>query len=654
MSDDYKKFLELEEEIAKHDVLYHQKDSPSISDAEYDKLKSQYLKNLHLYPDHKQNVGALPSEKFCKIRHLRPMLSLKNAFNKKDIEDFINRTNKFLNTEQPIKVICEPKIDGVSFTAHYHFGILAYATTRGDGKFGENITENVKTIKHLPLKLNNVPKKIEIRGEIFIERNDFLNMQGFANPRNAAAGSLRQLDHKITAKRPLKYFVYSAFGFTEALTQEEILQELKDFNFLVNKNIAIAYNIDDIVEFYKEIYTKRSTISYDIDGIVCKIDDLNLQERLGRTHHSPRWAIAYKFPSEIGKTKLNSISIQVGRTGTLTPVAELAPINIGGVIVRRASLHNEDNIKRKDIRENDTVLVKRAGDVIPQVTAIDSNLRPEITEEFVFPKLCPVCNSKLVKEGVAIRCTNKIGCKAQIIEAIQHMLEAFSIKGLQEKYIQLLLKHGIIQDIADIFYIPAKIDVLQNLPRWGKKSAKNLAKSIQNSQTVTLDKFILALGIRFVGESNALNLARKYKSISKLNEVLKNINSNNLIAESMKNIDGIGEKIVLTIKEFANKEENLLLIHKLQKKICVTDIEIGENTILSGKKIVFTGTMKSMTRVEAKLKAQLFGATIMNSISNHVHILVKGNNSSSKLAKAQELNIRIITEEEWLNLINHN
>ncbi|MBQ4874599.1 MAG: NAD-dependent DNA ligase LigA [Rickettsiaceae bacterium H1] len=654
MSEEYKKLLTLKEEIEKHDILYHQKDSPIITDDEYDRLKSSYLKLSEGSSEEViSKVGAPPSEKFQKVKHIKPMLSLKNGFSKQDIEDFIARSVRFLNVKEKLEITCEPKIDGVSFTAHYHLGKLIYATTRGDGKFGENVTKNIETIKNLPQEIKNFPEKIEVRGEIFIERTDFAKMQGFSNPRNAAAGSLRQLDSDITANRPLKYFVYTAFGLTGCFTHAEALKKLKTLSFVVNENLLITRNIDEIMDFYNKIYSMRSDIPYDIDGVVYKINSLDLQERLGSTDHSPRWAIAHKFPGEEAKTRIKKITIQVGRMGALTPVAELESVNIGGVIVKRASLHNEDEIKRKDIRENDLVLIKRAGDVIPQVIEADTDFRPKFSTEFSFPASCPVCNSELIKEGAIIRCNGKLKCRAQVTERIKHFCKSLEIEGLKQKQIELLLKEKIVEDIFDIFDIPKKIEQLANIKGWGKLSAKKLVNNINNARNITLDKFIFGLGIRFIGEKNSLILAKEYKSYDNWYDNMLSATKNPSIANSIKNLDGIGEKAVFSIISFFCNSDNVSIITKLCRQVKVIGFAEEQNLPLQEKNIVFTGTMESMTRAEAKFKAKLLGAKVMNTISGNVDMLVVARNSGSKLDKAKELGIKLVTEEDWLKIVGN-
>lgn len=642
--------LQLKQEIEKHDILYHQQDSPIISDAKYDKLKLRYLE---LSPNITPAIGSPPSEKFQKIKHSIPMLSLRNAFTQEDVLEFIKRVRRFLDIQDaPVEIICEAKIDGVSFAAHYQYGELIYATTRGDGTFGENITDNVKTIKSIPIHLVNAPDILEIRGEIFIDRNDFQKLKGFANPRNAAAGSLRQLDKSITAQRPLKYFAYSAFGFPGINQQSEILAGLQDLQFATNPHFLVTSNIQDIWNFYELVYAQRAKMPYDIDGLVYKVNNLVLQQRLGANSHSPRWAIAHKFSAEQGKTLIKEITIQVGRTGALTPVAELEAINIGGVIVQRASLHNIEDIRRKDIRKGDTVIIQRAGDVIPQVVAVDKKFRPKDSQEFSFPEYCPVCGGPIFKEDAIIRCVSNFTCIAQITERIKHMVSSCDIEGLGEKQIQLLLQENLIKDVTDIFDLPKQIEQLSKLPNWGEISANNLINSITKAKNITLDKFILLLGIRFVGERNANILAQEYKSYKKWYYNMIMSTQDVLTANHVKNLHGIGEKIFTSMQNFFTNQDNISILHKLQQQMNVLDMESNDHLPLYGNKIVFTGKLIRMTRAEAKLKAQSIGAEVMSNISNQVDILVAGENSGSKLAKARTLGIKIFTEKEWLALIH--
>ena len=650
MLDNYKKLLDIEEEIRQHNKCYYQNNSPIISDSEYDEIKSHYLTLLEKYPKNTPLVGSPPSKGFKKVQHNTPMLSLKNAFTKQDIEEFIERTNRFLDTHQPLEIICEPKVDGISFSAHYYYGRLICATTRGDGECGENITKNISTIKNFPLELLKAPKELEVRGEIFITRDNLTKMKDFSNPRNAAAGSLRQLDHNITAGRPLEYFVYSAFGLDNTHTHIDILHELQDLSFFVNPKLLISKDLIEIMNFYETIYAARGDIPYDIDGIVYKINNLQLQHRLGSTNHAPRWAIAHKFPAAQGKTRLKKIVIQVGRTGVLTPVAQLKPLNIGGVIIRKATLHNADEIKRKDIRENDIVTVQRAGDVIPQVLEVDLKARLPSSCTFVFPKLCPVCNTTLMKEGASIRCMNTLQCKAQLIERIQHMCSCLGITGLKEKQIQSLLQTKIIENITDIFKIPSKIEPLSMLPGWGKKSAQKLAQNITTSLDVKLNKFILSLGIRSIGESNALTLAREYTSYDNWYKNMLETSYDSPDSHFKMNLDVVGTKTFGEIKKFFSKAENVLICTQLNQHLNITNFEEKKNLKLQNINIAFTGAFTNTSRIEAKTKAQLLGAKTMNNISQNIDLLVAGNNPGSKLNKAKRLGIKIIYEDDWERL----
>ncbi|HCE59785.1 MAG TPA: DNA ligase (NAD(+)) LigA, partial [Wolbachia sp.] len=488
-------FADLQAQINYHDVLYHQRSKPEITDAEYDELKQKAAK----IAEFEDSVGAAPDERFAKVEHIEPMLSIDNAHDEQGVERFLSKIKRFLNIDR-VEMICEPKIDGLSFSAIYENGVFVKAATRGDGHVGENVTHNVATIKDFPKFLQGMEGRLEIRGEVYISNKDFakLNVQNeFANPRNAAAGSLKQLDANITASRPLKYFAYSLIGGTSH-NQHEVLSSLKTLGFCVNENQFIANTLEEMLEFYDKIYNCRYNLDYDIDGIVYKVNDLTLQDRLGSTHKAPRSALAYKFPAICAKTKLNRILIQVGRTGALTPVAELVPINVGGVLVSRASLHNQDEIKRKDIREGDIVTVKRAGDVIPKIEEVDKNARSANAPEFIFPEACPECGSKVQRlEGEAVaRCSGEFTCKAQIIGKLKHFVsqDAFDIDGFGEKQIEFFYKLGLIEQISDIFTLEEKLNKL-NLKEekgWGEKSIVNLLTYIQHRRVITLDRFIFS------------------------------------------------------------------------------------------------------------------------------------------------------------------
>ncbi|RZB12944.1 NAD-dependent DNA ligase LigA [Ehrlichia minasensis] len=661
----------LNSQIQHHDFLYYTQDNPEISDAEYDVLCHKRNLILESFPalalsnNYQDNVGSAPDAKFAKVKHAEKMLSLDNAFNEQDIEKFITRTKKLLNMDnsQSIPISCELKIDGLSFSVIYKKGKIFQASTRGNGYFGENITNNVKTIKNLPHTIQNAPDSLEVRGEIYIDRSDFiqLNKDGnnFANPRNAAAGSIRQLDINITTQRKLKYFMYTIVN-TKCLTQEEILNQLKTWGFCINEHTITTNNIEDALNFYNQLYNNRSNITYDIDGIIYKVNDIKSQHILGATNKSPRWAIAYKFPAAEAKTLVNKISIQIGRTGVLTPIAELAPINIGGVIVTRASLHNKSEIERKDIREGDYVIVKRAGDVIPQVVDVDKNLRAQELTKFIFPTTCPSCGSNLfqAEQEVSIYCTGELFCKNQILEKIKHFVskDAFNIIGFGKKQLLFFYEQGLITNIADIFTLEEKIrnsDLkLESLHGWGEKSIHNLLSAINNSKTISLENFIFALGIRFVGKYIAKTLANYFLSYEKwYHEMLRLAQDENYLL----NIQQIGYKTIHSLKMFFTEQHNLDTINNLVKHITITDVKPTSHlSLLHGKTIVFTGELSSMSRHEAKTKSETAGAKVSSSLSKNTDFLIVGNNPGSKHKKAQSLNIQILTEDLWLQYIEPN
>ncbi|ABD45317.1 DNA ligase, NAD-dependent [Ehrlichia chaffeensis str. Heartland] len=668
MVDQEKAKLELDKlnkQIQHHDVLYYVQDNPEISDAEYDELCRKRNLILNAFPkltqsnDYQNNIGSSPDTKFAKVKHEEKMFSLDNAFNQQDVEKFITRTKKFLNINdnQSIPLSCELKIDGLSFSVIYKKGEIYQASTRGNGYFGENITTNVKTIKNLPHIIHNAPDLLEVRGEIYIDRCDFIQLNNdgnnFANPRNAAAGSVRQLDHNITAQRKLKYFMYTIVN-TACLTQEELLYQLKIWGFCVNEHTITTDNIEEAFNFYNQVYNNRSNINYDIDGIIYKVNDIKSQHILGTTSKSPRWAIAYKFPAAEAKTQLNKISIQIGRTGVLTPIAELSPINIGGVIVTRASLHNKNEIERKDIREGDYVIVKRAGDVIPQIVDVDKNLRTQELTKFVFPTTCPSCGSSVyqAKQEASIYCTGELFCKDQILEKIKHFVskDAFNIIGFGKKQLLFFYEQRLITNITDIFTLEEKIsnsDVkLESLHGWGEKSMSNLFSAINNSKVISLENFIFALGIRFIGKYIAKILANHFSSYETwYNEMLKLAQNEDYSL----NIQQIGSKTIGSLKMFFSQPHNLNMINDLVKHLTITDTQSSSYlSLIHGKIIVFTGELSSMSRSEAKIRSETAGAKVSSSLSKNTDFLIAGNNPGSKYKKAQSLNVQILTEDLWL------
>ncbi|MDR0773520.1 MAG: NAD-dependent DNA ligase LigA [Wolbachia pipientis] len=650
----------LQDQINYHNVLYHQKNKPEISDAEYDELKKKLAEIEAQFPEiyaTQDSVGAPPDERFSKVEHQEPMLSLENAYDEQGVEKFLSKIKRFL-IEDKIEILCEPKIDGLSFSAIYEDGRFVKAATRGDGFLGEDVTHNVATIKGFPKFLQGVQGRLEVRGEIYISNSDFLKLNEndeFANPRNAAAGSLKQLDANITASRPLRYFAYSLIGGAEK-SQSEILNKLEALGFCVNEHQSLTSSLDGMLKFYNEVYSCRYNLDYDIDGIVYKVNDLVLQNRLGNTHKAPRSALAYKFSAVYAKTKLNKIFIQVGRTGVLTPVADLVPVNIGGVLVSRASLHNQDEIKRKDIREGDIVTIKRAGDVIPQIIEVNRDSRLSNTPEFVFPGVCPECGSKVrqVEGEAAVRCPEEFACKVQIIEKLKHFVskDAFDIVGLGDKQIEFFYDLGLIKQVHDIFTLEEKLDEfnLEGQSGWGEKSIANLLNSIQSRRVITLDRFIFSLGIRFIGQVAAELLADYYVSYDNWYNSMIELSSDNT---ELVGIDGIGKKGAESLESFFSKEHNIKMLNDLTA--CLQILLVSSNSsdsVLNNKIIVFTGKLLAMSRGEAKVRAKTLGAKVSSHLSAKTDYLIAGEKPGSKYKKAVELGVEILDEDQWHKVIS--
>ncbi|GFY65300.1 DNA ligase [Trichonephila inaurata madagascariensis] len=647
----------LQDQINYHNVLYHQKNKPEISDAEYDELKKKLAEiEPEIYAT-QDSVGAPPDERFSKVEHQEPMLSLENAYDEEGVEKFLSKIKRFL-IEDKIEILCEPKTDGLSFSAIYEDGRFVKAATRGDGFLGEDVTHNVATIKGFPKFLQGMQGRLEVRGEIYISNSDFLKLNEndeFANPRNAAAGSLKQLDANITASRPLRYFAYSLIGGAEK-SQSEILNKLEALGFCVNEHQSLTSSLDGMLKFYNEIYNCRYNLDYDIDGIVYKVNDLVLQNRLGNTHKAPRSALAYKFSAVYAKTKLNKIFIQVGRTGVLTPVADLVPVNIGGVLVSRASLHNQDEIKRKDIREGDIVTIKRAGDVIPQIIEVSRDSRLPNTPEFVFPGVCPECGSKVrqVEGEAAVRCPEEFACKAQIIEKLKHFVskDAFDIVGLGDKQIEFFYDLDLIKQIHDIFTLEEKLDEfnLEGQSGWGEKSIANLLNSIQSRRVITLDRFIFSLGIRFIGQVAAELLADYYVSYDNWYNSMIELSSDNT---ELVGIDGIGKKVAESLESFFSKEHNIKMLNDLTACLQILPVSSNSsNSVLNNKIIVFTGKLLAMSRGEAKVRAKTLGAKVSSHLSAKTDYLIAGEKPGSKYKKAVELGVEILDEDQWHKVIS--
>lgn len=664
----------LAQEIAHHDVLYHQKDAPEISDADYDALRKRYQELAaafpHLVPAHdpEKKVGAPPASGFSKVTHKVPMLSLGNAFTDEDVSDFVARIRKFLqlSSDAQIPFTAEPKIDGLSASLRYENGVLVQGATRGDGAVGENITANVLTIKNVPHKLNApFPDVLEVRGEIFLRRDDFIMLNAqreadgeplFANPRNAAAGSVRQLDPSVTATRPLAFFAYALGEISDngLQTQQELRQKLHAWGFALNEPSRLCTNESELISYYRDIEEKRHTLPFDIDGVVYKVDRFDWQERLGFVSRAPRWATAHKFAAEKAITKLNAIIIQVGRTGALTPVAELDPINVGGVMVSRATLHNEDEIARKDIRVGDEVIVQRAGDVIPQIVEVVLAKRPKNAAPFLFPDHCPECGSQAVREdGMAVRrCTGGLICPAQAVERLCHFVSrnAFNIEGFGEQRVRELMADKLIQTPADIFTLATHRETLRNRKGWKDKSVDNLLQAIEARRTVPLDRFIYALGIRQVGEATAKILARHYKSYPAWRKAMQSPTAR----EELTELDQIGPLMAQDITDFFAEPHNLAVLDALAEQLHIEDYQTTTPvTALAGKTIVFTGSLTNMGRSEAKAKAESLGLTVSGSVSKKTHFVVIGEEAGNKAAKARELGVTVLSEQEWLEMLDN-
>jgi DNA ligase (NAD+) len=663
-----KRIEELRGLINYHNRRYYQLDDPEISDAEYDRLMKELIDLEVQFPkidvsdSPTQRVGAAPLEKFSTVWHFTPMLSLANAFSEQDISDFGERIKRFLGTHENITFVAEPKLDGTAVNLIYENGIFAAGATRGDGTVGEDITQNLKTIHTIPLQIKKskdlpIPERIEIRGEVYIEIEQFNKLNDrrlkegeppFANPRNAAAGSLRQLDSKITAKRPLDIFCYGTGMVTgkSFKRHREILQTLSRWGFRVNPNIKQAKDIHECIEYYHHINEMRQDLPYEIDGVVIKVDDLAIQERLGFVSRSPRWAVACKFAATQETTVIEDIRVHVGRTGVLTPVAIMKPVKVGGVTVSRATLHNQDEIDKKDIRIGDTVIVQRAGDVIPEVVKVIVSKRNGTERKFSMPETCPDpgCGSKVVRlEGeVAYRCIN-MACPAQIREHIAHFASrgGIDIEGLGEKIVTQLVDTHMIRDAADLYFLTK--DKLLTLERMAEKSASNLLEAIKHSKSPPLEKFIYALGIRHVGEQMARVLAKSFMTLDRLMQA----SEDDLLA-----IRDIGPEVAGSISRFFSEPSNVKVIEKF-KKAGVKPVEKArpQDKRLAGNSFVFTGTLSKLTRNEAKQLVESLGASATDSVTKNTDYVVAGESPGSKLEKAKASGIKIIDEEEFLNLI---
>ncbi len=670
-------------EMAKSDIAYYQQDNPYLTDAEYDSLKKRNEEIEAHFPElirpdsPSKKIGAPLQSGFKKVTHRFPMLSLADVFSIEEVEDFVQGVKRFLNSAADITFMAEPKIDGLSFSARYENGRFVQGATRGDGVVGEDITENLKTIRNFPQKLNgDYPEILEVRGEVYMKKSDFFALnekyeaegkKTFANPRNAAAGSLRQLDAKITAERNLSIFAYTWGEVSERKwdSQADFFNHLKAWGFPINEHNRLCPTIKDIDENFQHLMEIRADLDYDIDGVVYKVNDIKLQERLGFLTRTPRWAVAHKFPAEQAITKIENIRIQVGRTGALTPVADLEPINVGGVIVSHATLHNEDEIKRKDIRIGDSVIIQRAGDVIPQIVQVLLDKRPNDSQEFIFPTTCPICGAHAIREeDEAIRrCTGGLSCPAQAKERIIHFVskEGFDIAGLGSSIIEDFYNDGILRTPADIFSIERRnssddlfaaqqgsVLHLEQREGWGKKSVENLFKAINAKRKISLPRFIYALGIRQVGAATARLLAQNYGTFEHFMTEMKAKETGPLVT-----IDGIGASMATDMVEFFQEEHNLKIIEQLLQEITVEEYhdDSRNDSPLSGKTVVFTGTLEKMTRSEAKALAQKLGAKVAGSVSSKTDYVIVGADAGSKATKAAELGIKILSENDFAQLV---
>ncbi len=673
-------------EIAAHDKRYYQDDAPTVSDAAYDALRRRYSAVEARFPQLRtresltQRVGAAPAARFAKVRHAVPMLSLDNAFAEQDVVDFAGRIRRFLRLgdDEDIVFSAEPKIDGLSMSLRYEDGALITGATRGDGSVGEDVTANVKTLEDIPqrLKGKGVPAVCEVRGEIYMTKRAFLALnkrqaesggQVFANPRNSAAGSLRQKDPSITASRPLGFFAY-AWGEMSAMpaeTQAGMIKWFASCGFKINPLTKMCRSVEALLKFHREIEAERATLDYDIDGVVYKIDRLDWQERLGFVSRNPRWAIAHKFPAEKATTVVKDIEIQVGRTGALTPVAKLEPVTVGGVVVQNATLHNEEEIKRLDVRIGDTVTIQRAGDVIPQVLGVVSDKRPRDAKPYPFPKQCPCAlHTAVVREiiaggeqGARAHCTGEFACPYQTIEHLKHFVSrrAFDIDGLGEKQIELFYENEWVREPADIFTLEARNKKihLEEVEGFGETSVRNLFRAIAARREIPLERFIYALGVRHIGETTAAALARGYGAWEAFHKACLNLaKSDAETKEEMDALDQIGDTVIESLGDYFSEAHNRRRIERLAAQVQIRDAEKPRrDSAIAGKTVVFTGALEKMTREEAKASAERLGAKVAGSVSKKTDYVVAGPGAGSKLGKAKEFGVAVLTEDEWVKLI---
>ena len=666
-----KKYLKKINLINKYNKAYYKNSNPIVDDFEYDNLKLEILDLENKYKFLKSEkspsliVGFKPSKNFKKVKHKRPMLSLGNAFYKDDLLNFEKKIFNFLslNKNTIIEYSAEPKIDGISASLFYKNGKFIQGLSRGDGIEGEDITENLKTIKDIPkyISIKNFPKEIDIRGEVYIGNKDFDSIKNkFANPRNAASGSLRQKNPDETAKIPLRFIAYT-YGFSKNLninTQSEFLKSLKLWGFRINDYNNVIKGVDNLIQNHKNLEEKRSILDFDIDGIVYKVNDFDLQKRLGFVTNAPRWAIAHKFSANNSISEILNIEIQVGRTGALTPVAKIKPVNIGGVVVSNATLHNEDEIIRKDIRISDTVTVERAGDVIPHVISVDKTKRKTNSKKYIFPEKCPSCGSRTAKDFNEItkkhdavrRCLNKdFKCEKIAIESLKHFVskEALNIDGFGKKIVEKFWELNLVKFPQDIFSLD--FEKIKRFDGWGELSVSNLKYSIEKSKKISLERFIYALGIRHIGQENARLLSQHLKNVENFCELSKESN-----IEVLLNIDGIGETQIKSIKNFFSNKTNVLVLEKLNKIMKVSNVLPSKRDgILKNKTFMFTGKLKEISRAEAKSLVEQNSGKIISNVNNKLNFLVIGEKpTKKKIKKAKELKIKIITQDEWIKMLN--
>ncbi len=676
----------LQAEIAEHDRRYYQEDAPTVSDAAYDALRQRYgaiearFPQLRTLDSLTQRVGAAPSARFAKVRHSLPMLSLDNAFTQEDVADFVGRIRRFLRLpdDEELTFLAEPKIYGLSMSLRYERGELITGATRGDGVEGEDVTANVRTLEDVPKRLDgkHIPAICEVRGEVYMTKRAFLALnkrqaetggQIFANPRNSAAGSLRQKDPSITASRPLGFFAYAWGEMSEmpANTQSGMVKWFASCGFKTNPLAKTCRSLDALLKFHSEIEAQRATLDYDIDGVVYKLDRIDWQERLGFVSRTPRWAIAHKFPAEKATTVVRDIEIQIGRTGFLTPVAKLDPVTVGGVVVQNATLHNAEEIARLDVRIGDTVTIQRAGDVIPQVLGVIPDKRPRGAKPYEFPKKCPCpLHTEVVREiiaggaqGARFHCTGEFACPYQTIEHLKHFVSrrAFDIDGLGDKQIELFYEREWIKDPADIFTLEErnrKIK-LEEVEGFGETSVRNLFNAIAARREIALERFIYALGIRHVGETTAIALARGYGSWPAFHDAcLKLARGDDEARQEMDALDQIGDTVIESLRDYFGEAHNRRRIERLAAQVKIRDAEKPRrDSPIAGKTVVFTGTLERMTRDEAKASAERLGAKVSGSVSKKTDYVVAGPGAGSKLADAKKLGVTVLTEDEWAKLV---